>query len=309
MELEFGYHRFTFSGSYSDLIHNVQESISSNLGQLPIVEGVRFVGSNSLQRKIEECRVIDLDVQVLIRSRKFSDYQIVLNSISHSVEFTLPDTGDNLASISTIHGLYKPLPLEKGSRLFIHVVVADKKRYLEIDPSIRYSWKKYKPSLGSFTDVDNQSISPTLNDVFHGPEGIVYYIKCIDSGYARLGILDKSVDQEVKETVIEVMEPSILHELFTSSVVYNYRNLCRALGILNEKLNNFELIKKENGVLWDAHNILTPIEVEALEKSIKSKYRLRNGMLQEVDPINLSILKNNSLTFLKSISERFDILE
>lgn len=305
MELEFGQHQYSFLGTYSELIKTVQNAIIFVIKDFSIVEGVRFVGSNSLQRPIVECCIIDLDVHVLLKSNQYSDYLLVLECLEKSLKISLPKIGINLASINAIHGLYKPAPLEKGIRLLIHALIADIKRYLEIDPSLRYSWKKYKSSIGSFDYVDAFSHKPTIRDVLYGKEGVMFYMSCIRSGRAKLGIIHKGQDNEVEEVIMESTEQSILHELYTSSVIYNYRNLCRAFGVLDEKLGNLELFKFIKESWEDSHHILTPFEAKALAICVNSKDRLRNGSIEELSPSMIEMLRQTSLAFFESIIERF----
>ena len=306
MEPEGRLHRYSFSGTYFDLVSTVQSAITLVMANCSIIMGLRFVGSNSLQRSIDECRVVDLDVHILLRSLRFSDYLMILGGLEKSLEISLPETGIHIASVSSVHGLYKPAPLENGTRLLIHALIADSKRYLEIDSTLRYAWKKYRPSIGSFDEVDTLACRPTLREVLHGPEGVMFYLRCIRAGCSQLGIIREAQDHGVEEVTVQSREPSLLHELYTSSVVYKYRHLCRALGVLNERLNNVQLVKRKNLIWEDAHHILTPSETEALVLCVNSKDRLRNGSLEELSNPMIEMKRRASLAFFESVAGRLD---
>jgi hypothetical protein len=302
---EHGHHRFGFAGSHRALLETVQATIVSSFRRLADVEAIRFVGSASLQRPIEESRVVDLDVHIVLRDVDWETFTATLDALADALARALPEPGRNLASIGVIRGPYKPAPIAEGTRVFVHAMIGDWNTYLRANSMARFSWAKYAPAFGSFALVDSQVSVPSLRDAIDGRAGLARRADRIRGGRAQLTLFERGPQNSVAEVDVETEMPAVLHELFASSPVYGYRHLCRALGLLDESLTNAELVIDEGGEPRDRHRILLPREGAALAECVRSKYRLRGGSIEELTRENLSRLQASSLEFLDSVAGRF----
>ena len=301
---EFGFHHFSFYGELYDLFSCIHSEIIKSLGKLSQVVGIRFVGNTSLQRKIEQGLIHDIDVHILVDKETLNNILIVSDLLKQSIKNALPIKGNNLASITFIRGAYKPKPRTGRTRLLIHTLFADSIGYLNRNPLVRYSWTKYNPSYGSFAELDRLALMPTLTDVISGKGGILDNLKWVTEKTPRLRIWKfNRKKHEIKQELFNLRKSWLLHELYTSFSINSYRNLCRALGILDVAATNFELVPEKSP--QDLHKILTSEEKESLTQLIKSKYDLRSGKLEVISSNNLEILRLESIRFLNSLARRF----
>jgi hypothetical protein len=305
-ELEFGFRSFSFAGSYAELLQTTHRAIVARFAGDARVEGLRFVGSNSLQRPLEETRVVDLDVHLVLARLDAESYAWATQGLAAALASSLPAPGPNLASVGVVRGPYKPPPIESGIRLFAHALVGDRAQYLRSNPLARYSWRKYAPELGSFESLDALAAAPSVADVVHGRAGLRRRAQRIRSGVAELTVLEERASGRLTEIQVACSAPWVLHELYASSVVYSYRHLCRALGVLDESLSNAGLVERDrNGAARDSHGILSEPEAQALATCVESKGRLRQGRLEELQAQNLARLHQAAIGFLESLASRY----
>jgi hypothetical protein len=246
---------------------------------------------------------MDVAVHVLLRSMDAQTYEWSVTQLSIALHAALPAPGSNLGSVGVVRGPYKPPPMRTGVRVFVHAFVGDAEQYLSNNPLARYAWTKYRAAVGSFHTVDKEVRRPTVEDAVSGP--VLQRLQSVFGVGAQIEILRPTTSGQMEKVRIVTAEPPNLHEMYTSAVVFSYRHLCRALGVLDEGRTNLQLIETAGNRRRDTYGILTQPESTALLECVRSKYSLRGGELTELEPHRLSTLRQAAIDYLGSVAKRF----